>query len=181
MSIAPNDILDHQIGPMVRTVELRTISFFHDELDLVPAKIERRLHHKDQFVLREITAIVGVGSSEGLYIAFSYSQSLAHAMMKRYTRELLIAPDEEALYVRETASDVVNVIVGNCTADLTKRGEMMTLSPPVLALGARTIQGRPQTAVAVLGLHFPEGMLDIAFVGPKLLFDEHLNYMGENT
>jgi hypothetical protein len=125
MSIAPDDILDHQIGPMVKTVELRTVSFFHDELDLVPAKVERRIHHKDRFMLREITAIVGVGSSEGLYIAFSYSQLLAHAMMKRYTKELSIAADEEALYMRETASDVVNVIVGNCTADLTKRGEIM--------------------------------------------------------
>src|SRR5690348_2851922 len=160
MSIAPSDILDHQIGPMVKTVELRTVSFFHDELDLVPTKVERRIHHKDRFILREITAIVGVGSSEGLYIAFSYSEPLAYAMMKRYTRELSIGTDEEALYMRETASDVVNVIVGNCTADLTKRGEIMTLSPPVLALGARTIQGRPQTAVAVLAMHFPEGTLD---------------------
>jgi CheY-specific phosphatase CheX len=95
----------------------------------------------------------------------------------RYTAELTIAPEEEALYMRETASEVVNVIVGNCTADLASQGGLVTLSPPVLALGARTIQGRPKTAIAALTLTYPEGALDVVFVGPKLLFDDHLNYM----
>ena len=79
--------------------------------------------------------------------------------------------------MRETASEVVNVIVGNCTAELARRGDTVTLSPPVLALGARTIQGRPKTAVATLTLKYPEGALDVVFVGPKLLFDDHLNFM----
>jgi CheY-specific phosphatase CheX len=81
--------------------------------------------------------------------------------------------------MRETASDVVNVIVGNCTAELARRGEVVTLSPPVLALGARTIQGRRKTAIATLTLKYPQGSLDVAFVGPKLSFDDHLNYLEE--
>ena len=99
-------------------------------------------------------------------------------MTLRYAAELSVAPEDESLYMRETASDVVNIIVGNCTSDLDRCGEVVTLSPPVLALGAKTIQGRPKTAIAVLTLRFTEGVLDVAFVGPKLLFDDHLNYMG---
>lgn len=174
-----NVALDHEIAAVVGVVERRTIDFMRDELGLEAGTISRRLHHEESVKLREMTAIVGVGSRTGLYIAYSYDASLIRAMTKRYTAELTVSPEEEGLYMRETASEVVNVIVGNCTADLARKGGLVTLSPPVLALGARTIQGRPKTAIATLTLKYPEGWLDVAFVGPKLLFDDHLNYTDE--
>jgi len=169
-------VLDQDIAAVLKVVEQRTIAFLRDELGLVADKIDRRLHHEESITLRAMTAIVGVGSLAGLYIAYSYDESLIRAMTKRYTAELSIAPEDEELYMRETASDVVNVIVGNCTADLARSKDVVTLSPPVLMVGARTIQGRPKTAVSALTLQFPEGALDVAFVGPRRLFDDHLNY-----
>jgi CheY-specific phosphatase CheX len=176
---APAITMDHEVATILKVVEHRTLSFMSDELGFVPGGITRRLLREDSVVLRAITAIVGVGSQPGLYIAYSYDETLIRAMTKRYTAELTVAPDEEELYMRETASDIVNVIVGNCTADLAKRGDLVSLSPPVLMVGALTIQGRPKTTIAALGLQFPEGMLDVAFVGPKVLFDDQLNYKGD--
>jgi CheY-specific phosphatase CheX len=172
-----NVILDHEIAAVVEVVERRTIDFLRDELKFSVEKISRRLLNEESIILREMTAIVGVGSRKGLYIAYSYDASLIGAMTKRFAAELTIAPEEEDLYMRETASEVVNVIVGNCTAELARRGDAVTLSPPVLALGARTIQGRPKTAIAILTLKYAEGALDVVFVGPKLLFDDHLNFV----
>jgi len=172
-----NVILDHEIAAVLEVVERRTIDFLRDELKFSVESVSRRMHNDESVILREMTAIVGVGSHKGLYIAYSYDASLIAAMTKRFAAELTIAPEEEDLYMRETASEVVNVIVGNCTAELARRGETVTLSPPVLALGARTIQGRPKTAIAAVTLKFPEGALDIVFVGPKILFDDHLNFM----
>jgi len=172
-----NVILDHEIAAVVEVVERRTIDFLRDELGFSVEKISRRLLNEESIILREMTAIVGVGSHKGLYIAYSYDASLIAAMTKRFAAELTIAPEEEDLYMRETASEVVNVIVGNCTAELARRGDTVTLSPPVLALGARTIQGRPKTAIAAVTLEYPEGALDIVFVGPKILFDDHLNFV----
>ena len=172
-----NVILDHEIAAVVEVVERRTIDFLRDELKFSVEKISRRLLNEESIILREMTAIVGVGSRQGLYIAYSYDASLIGAMTKRFAAELTIAPEEEDLYMRETASEVVNVIVGNCTAELARRGDTVTLSPPVLALGARTIQGRPKTAIAILTLKYAEGALDVVFVGPKLLFDDHLNFV----
>jgi CheY-specific phosphatase CheX len=169
--------LDQEITAVLKVVEQRTVAFMKEQLDLSIEKISRRLHHEESVVLREITAIVGVGSHKGMYIAYSYDEALIRAMTVRYTAELSFPPEEEELYMRETASDVVNVIVGNCTAELARRGEVVSLSPPVLAIGARTVQGRPKTAIATLTLQYPQGCLDVAFVGPKLLFDDHLNYM----
>jgi CheY-specific phosphatase CheX len=130
-------------------------------------------------MLRNVTAMVGVGSHAGLYIAYSYDDSLIRTMMRRYTAELTIAPEDEQLYIHETASDIVNVIIGNCTADLARRGDTISLSPPVLMVGARTIQIRTETTGAVLSLQFADGVLDLVFVGPKALFDEQLNYNSE--
>lgn len=178
MSSPVGATLDHEIAMVLQVVEQRTISFMREQLLLVPSGVSRRLSRADNIKLREVTAMVGVGSRAGLYIAYSYDAGLIQTMMRRYTTELAIAPEEEELYTQETASDVVNVIIGNCTADLAKRGETINLSPPVLIVGARTIQIRPETIGAVLSLQFPEGVLDLVFVGPKVLFDEQLNYNG---
>jgi hypothetical protein len=154
--------LDQEIAAVVEVVVKRTVSFMREELGVAPTGVTRHGGRPESLLLRDITAIVGVGSRSGLYIAFSYDDSLIRAMMRRYTADLGVAPEEEELYVRETASDIVNVIV----------------SPPVLMVGARTICGRPGTTVATLTLQFQEGLLDLAFVGPKLMFDEHLNFLG---
>jgi len=176
---AADTVLDHEITAVVKVVEQRTLAFIEDQLDLKVESISRRLHREEAIILREMTAIVGVGSRMGLYIAYSYDETLLRAMTLRYVADLSISPSELDLYMRETASDVVNVIVGNCTSELARRGEVVTLSPPVLALGARTIQGRPRTAIATLTLKYLYGSLDVAFVGPKLLFDDHLNCLQE--
>ena len=170
--------LDQEIAAVVEVVVKRTVSFMREELGVAPTGVKRHGGRPESLQLRDVTAIVGVGSRSGLYIAFSYDDSLIRAMMRRYTADLGVAPDEEELYVQETASDIVNVIVGNCTAELSKRREPVSLSPPVLMVGARTITGRPGTTVATLTLQFQEGLLDLAFVGPKVMFDEHLNFLG---
>src|SRR5258708_36268368 len=113
-----DDVLDQEITAVMKVVEQRTIAFLKEQLDLSVEKISRRLHHEESVVLREMTAIVGVGSRKGLYIAYSYDESLIRAMTARYAAELSFPPEQEGLYMRETASDVVNIIVGNCTAEL---------------------------------------------------------------
>ncbi|HEY1614347.1 MAG TPA: chemotaxis protein CheX [Rhizomicrobium sp.] len=172
-------VMDQEICTVLKIVEQRTVAFLRDELGMEAVGVDHQLLQDEAVILRAVTAIVGVGSRAGLYIAYSYDATLIRAMTKAYTAELSYAPEDEALYMRETASDIVNVIVGNCTAELAKRGELITLSPPVLMVGARTIQGRPKTAIAAVTFRFPEGALDVAFVGPKLLFDDYLNYRGE--
>lgn len=178
MTLVAPPPLDHEIAAVVEVVVKRTISFMRDELGLAPTGVTQRQVRAENLRLRDITAIIGVGSKTGLYVAHSYEDRLIRTMMRRYTADLAIAPDEEDLYVQETAADIVNVIVGNCTADLSRRGETVSLSPPVLMVGARTISGSPGATVAALTLEFADGLLDLAFVGPKIMFDEHLNYVG---
>lgn len=169
--------LDREIAAVMEVVAQRTISFFRDELELRPSAVDCRTHHEKSLRLRAVTAIVGVGTSVGLYIAYSYDDALIRTITQRHTAGISIPPEESELYVRETASDVVNIIIGNCTADLAQRGELVALSPPVLMAGARTIQGRSESTIAALTLSFGMGALDVAFVGPKMLFDDQLSQL----
>ena len=70
--------LDHEIATVIEVVEQRTIAFMRDELGLNAVGVERREHHEGSVVVRAMTAIVGVGSRAGLYIAYSYDDSLIH-------------------------------------------------------------------------------------------------------
>jgi len=177
--------LDQQLSTVIEVIEKRTITFLHDQFGFVADRIDHCLTKTESVVLRSMTAIVGVGigigSGAGLHIAYSYDDSLIRAMMKLYTAGLSIGSEEEELYTRETASDIVNVIVGNSTADLAGRGELITLSPPVLMVGARTIHARRDAAFSALTLTFPMGVLEVMFVGPKIRFDDHLQCQGKNS
>jgi CheY-specific phosphatase CheX len=168
--------LSREIANVIEVVERRTKSFLRDEFGLTAEVVDRSRGNETSIALRSMTAIVGVGSHSGLYIAYSYDDSLIRMLTQLYTRGLCIPPGEEEVYARETASDIVNVIVGHCTADLTRKGELVSLSPPVLLVGARTIQGRSETTVAALTLKFSFGALDIAFVAPRFCYDDQLSY-----
>jgi CheY-specific phosphatase CheX len=168
--------LDREIAAVMEVVAERTITFFREQLSLRPTGVDCRMHHEKSLQLRGVTAIVAVGTTAGLYIAYSYDEALIRAITKRHTAGISFSPDEADLYMRETASDVVNIIIGNCTSDLAQRGELISLSPPVLMEGARTIQGRSDSTIAALTLSFADGALDVAFVGPKILFDDQLSF-----
>lgn len=163
---------------VAKVLERVTQDFMAAELGMPVRQVRRHLRDVRQVGLRDVTALVSVGPSLDLYVAYSYARPLIDAITRRYAAELSVADDEWDLYARETALDVVNVIVGNSTAELAAAGELLTLSPPILMLGARTICGGPGSVFVVLELELDGGTLSIALVGPRHLFDDHLNYNG---
>src|SRR3569832_1575118 len=93
--------LDHDLAKVLRVVEQRTLAFLREELQLVPEKIERCVRRDLSISLHATTAMVGVGSPGGLYIAFSYDDPLIRAVTARFAAELTIAEDEQILYQQE--------------------------------------------------------------------------------
>lgn len=170
---------DNELIAVMEIVERRTGAFMRDHLTMMTGGINHRLHQTEGFTLRAMTTIVSVGSETGFYIAFSYDEPLIQSVFRRYTAELTIAPEEEGFYVKETAADIINVIIGNCTADLAQQGNLIKLSPPIVMVGGGKIHGRKDATVAALTLPFDEGALDLAFVGPKRLLGLHLDFKGD--
>lgn len=126
--------------------------------------------------LHDMTVIAGLGGPISLLIAFSFEKSLVEALFNRVTADIEVPPGEEDLYRRETAAEIVNTILGLCTTDFQNIEESIALSPPVIIEDARCIH-RPKNAVfANMRIRTERGIVSVSFVGPRELFDDHLNY-----
>lgn len=126
--------------------------------------------------LHDMTVIAGLGGPISLLIAFSFDSSLVDALYHRVTADIEVPPGEEDLYKRETAAEIVNTILGLCTCDFQNIEESIALSPPVIIEDARCIH-RPKNAVfASMRIRTEKGIVSVSFIGPRELFDDHLNY-----
>lgn len=155
----------------------RTRKFFKEELGIEIASATPSIGDVKTLALHDITAIIGVGGAVNLLIAFSFSRSLRDKLLAKFTSDLVVPPEQKGLYARETAAEIVNIVMGHCTIDLQSLDGAITLSPPVIIEKAKSIR-RPKNAVfANLRIETEFGCADINFVGPRGLFDEYLNYI----
>ena len=161
---------------IMTVVETRTAAFAEAELGLIPRRVDRTLCDLGALSLRDVNALITVGPRTGLYVIFSYDQALIADMMRRYSPEL---EDDEADIIHDAAREIVNVIIGNCTADLAKAGETLTLSPPLSISDTKVVHWHRGSSYVVLSLAFDSGVLDVAFIGPRPLFDRVLNYFSK--
>jgi CheY-specific phosphatase CheX len=129
----------------------------------------------DNLQLHDLTAIAGLGGPISLLIAFSFERSLIEAITQGFTADIGIPEGEEAFYRRETAGEIVNTILGLCTSDFHEIEQTIALSPPVILEDARCIH-RPRNAVfASMRLRTASGIVTTSLVGPREMFDDHLN------
>jgi CheY-specific phosphatase CheX len=130
----------------------------------------------DHLRLRHATAVIGVGGSVGMLIAFSFSRPLADAVYTRLMAGIDIPADEEAAYRESAVTELANVIIGNCTADFAGGGERISLTPPVLLEDTKSIFRMKDARFGAVALQTSYGPLDIHMVGPCDMFDAELNY-----
>lgn len=169
------------VTEVMNIIERRTISFAAEELGLTARPGQRRLQDIKQLELRDLTALVAVGPRVDLYIAYSFTAKLIKEITERFTADLNLPLEDMPKYVHESACEMVNIIVGNSTAELAERGKSLHLSPPVVLVGAKQIHRHNDAVFATVTLDFDQGELDIAFVGPQHLFDTNLNYCGTSA
>lgn len=131
---------------------------------------------QDSVKLHDITAVAGFGLPVGLLIAFSFDQTLLGDILDKATGALPVPDDERELYLRETAAEVVNTVLGLCTADFELREVAISLSPPVVMEGARDIQRRGDAVFASMEILTDKGAVSVNLFGPRHLFDDRLNY-----
>lgn len=164
------------IPAVLGSVLLHSRKVLEEEAGIEVEAAERMQFNSETLVLQDITAIAGLGGPIGLLIAFSFEHSTLDAIYARMTEGLDIAEAEREAYRRDAAAETVNTILGACTADFQSLEKSITLSPPVIVEDARRIH-RPKNAVfASMRLCTDKGHVGIGLVGPREMFDEHLNY-----
>jgi CheY-specific phosphatase CheX len=160
-------------------VEKRTCAYLNDEIGLVVTVNKTLVGNIDLLELRKVTTIVGTGGPVNLLIAFGFDPGLLDCLCQIATGNLEITADERELFLRETAAETVNFILGHATADLAETNNHVTLSPPVVLEGGRCIHRPKKAMFATIEMSTIHGILDIYFIGPSELFDQRLNILSE--
>jgi CheY-specific phosphatase CheX len=168
-----------QFPKAMAAVKKRTIAYLADEISLPVTTNKMVIGNLDVLELRDITTIVGTGGPVSLLIAYCFDRGLLEHLCRTLTLHLNIAPHEYELFLRETAAEMVNIVLGHATADLAEEGNDVTLSPPVVLEGGRRIHRPKKAMFATLELSTIYGILDIYFIGPPELFDQRLNILSE--
>jgi len=158
----------------------RTKTYLTEHADIDVTEVHAVTEDVDHLKLRQASAVIGVGGSVGMLIAFSFSQELIGVLYERLTAGIGIPPDQEAVYRDATVTEIANVIVGNCTADFASHDERVSLSPPILLEDAKGISRKKNAMFGTIMMVTPHGPFDIHMVGPQDMFDDYLNYESEN-
>lgn len=164
------------IPKVMDSILSQTRSVLHSEAAVEVLGAETFDSDVTELQLHDLTAIAGLGGPISLLIAFSFERSLIEAIYLRFTADIDVPDGDEALYRRETAAEIVNTILGHCTGDFHDIEQSIALSPPVIVEDARYIH-RPKSAVfASMRVRTAQGIVTVSLVGPRELFDDHLNY-----
>lgn len=165
--------------PAMAAVLTRTRDYLQEEIGLKVERAKPRTGNVDSLRLRDITAVVSTDGPIRLLISFSFQRPLLEHIRETVTSGITVAPHERELFLRETAAETVNFILGHATADLAEEGNDMLLTPPTVIDEERNIL-RPKkaifTSIEMATIH---GGLDINFVGPSELFDQSLNVLND--
>ncbi|MBF0377066.1 MAG: chemotaxis protein CheX [Desulfamplus sp.] len=158
------------IKRLMDIVSSRTINFLADEMSIHVDRQDIKPISNNRLELNYITSVITVGSTPHIFIIFSYEKELMDKIFEVYTKELDIEVEERAEYIEETAGDLVNIIVGNSTAEF-GNGVAISLSPPIVISSAESIAKSRAVKFFVNDLITSYGNLRIFCVGPNELFE----------
>jgi len=165
------------IAEVVASILARTRRHFEEEFGIGVTDVSQDRGNIEMLEIHDLTAIVGVGGPVNLLIAFSFEQRLVDALYARMTADIEVPPGEEDLYRGSAAAEIVNTIIGNCTADFQEREHGISLTPPVILEKAKHIRRMKNAVFMSRSLDTEFGRVDINLVGPTELFDGSLNYV----
>lgn len=169
--------INQWVAVVVAATLARTRSYFEEEFDIKVNDVSHESGDVATLDIQGLTAIVGVGGPVSLLVAFSFDERLMDVLYQRMTDGIEVPPGEEPSYRSSVAAEILNTIIGNCTADLAQRDEAITLTPPMILDSARHIHRMKNAVFISRRLNSDFGTVDINLVGPGELFDLGLNYV----
>lgn len=126
--------------------------------------------------IHHVTAVAGLGAPLGVLTAFTFDPTLLTALFDRFTADIEVPEGQDDVFERETAAEIVNLVLGMCSGDFPDLGKLIVLTPPAVLDGARTIDRRQDATFGSMRLRTPSGIMNIHLLRPHHLFDSSLNY-----
>ena len=116
--------------------------------------------------LRDLTAFVAVGGEVNVIVGFSFDRALIDAVSAKFTEDIDVPADEKDVYLNDTASEVLNTIIGVAISHIGCR-RMLKMSPPLLVNGGQSIRRSEGALFVSITLTAPIGAMDVIFSAAK--------------
>lgn len=167
-----------EVEQVMKSAIARTHGYFESEYEIKVSELQSDGGDLNSLTLLDMTAIIGMGGSVNLLIAFSFDAPLVDELFKRMTADFEVAPEEIDMYREASAGEAVNTILGHCTIDLqTPDGPAISMTPPVILDRVKTIRRMKNAMFYTESLSTDFGKMNISLVGPQELFDTRLDYI----
>lgn len=122
---------DEDIKEFLLAVIKRTISILNQVAEIKLKQMKYEFFNDDSISLMGLTSIICIDNCQKLIVGFNYDDSLIKEIFRRYTKSIDIKEYETELYINETASDLINIIVGNVLSEFGKRDAVIKISTPL--------------------------------------------------
>lgn len=173
----PDSTLIDEVGQVMQFAIARACSHFDSEYGIRVTEADSGGGDLESLNLLGMTAIIGMGGSVNLLVAFSFQEGLIDVLYRRMTHGFEVRPDEVEMYREAAAGEVVNTILGHCTIDLQKPDRpVISITPPVILDQAKTIRRMKNAVFYTQILNTDFGRMNISLVGPRELFNSRLDY-----
>ncbi len=139
----------------------RTVDFLKTEINMSVTGIQNDYKKVLDVELKDLTVLISlVIPKNNMNISFSFDQPLINKIFEVYCGELDI--DEEAPeYIKETADDMINIIVGNTIPNLPSNKSAIHMTPPMIISNARSISAKKTISFFVNELSTNHGSMKI--------------------
>lgn len=172
-----NDLL-YKIRKVMGSALQHASRYLEAEFDLAAESLPPTDGDIKELTLREMTAIIGIGGTIDLYVAFSFEDSLVQRLFEQMAEGLEIAPEEEQEMKQATVGEIVNIIMGHCTTDLQQMdSKVISITPPTVLNLVKTVPKLKNAVFHLRSLVTKHGAMDVYLIGPKELFSNSLDYI----
>lgn len=170
----------NNITKLLSSLQKHTSEYLRDKANIAHVECAASLQELQSLALHDLTAIISVAEGINMILAFSYETPL----LKRIATTFLYEEGEDEASeddCLDMASEFINIIVGLCVTSINSDPlKPILFSPPLVIHEAKIIRQRKTSQLYAISLKTKYGKLDINCIGPRELFDDQLNYLGEN-
>ncbi len=169
------EISENKIKFIIVTIIEHLEKYFNEEIGITIESIKYHLQSANHLDLIGITSFLSLDGDIDLYIGFSFDNNIITKIFKQYTKEISIEEGMENSYISETANDTINIVIGNATQQLATKGSLLHLSPPITIAATGSINKRGDEYYFIVEIFSGNDKMQMFVIGPKDVFEKHLN------
>lgn len=126
--MAQPDDIKHIVEVITKVAE----QYLLDEIGIHTDKHDTYVCQRHELELKPFTVMMEISGCFNLNIVFSFDERLIDKVYQVYCRELNLNDDERLEHIDETASDMINIVIGNSTHLLAEDGTIVIISVPII-------------------------------------------------